>query len=61
VKEFLSRAGYEFTIRVVDEDDQAYDAMLQLGYRTVPITVIGGRVVVGFDEEALTTALAGAG
>jgi glutaredoxin len=57
VKEFLSRAGYEFTVRLVDEDDDAYDALLRLGYRTVPLTVIGDRVVVGFDREALQNAL----
>jgi glutaredoxin len=58
VKEFLSRTGKPFRVRVVDEDEAAYDALLALGYRTVPTTVIGDRVVVGFDPEALTDALA---
>jgi glutaredoxin len=57
VKEFLSRAGRSFTVRVVDEDDEAYDALLALGYRTVPVTVIGVHVVVGFDPEALARAV----
>ena len=61
MKEFLSRAGHTFTVRVVDEDESAYDELIALGYRTVPVTVIGEQVVPGFDPAALTTALAAAG
>jgi glutaredoxin len=61
VKEFLSRAGHPFTVRVVDEDDAAYDALLRMGYRTVPVTLIGDQVITGFDPAALTRALAAAG
>jgi glutaredoxin len=58
VKEFLSRAGVTFTAYNVDEDDRAYDALIARGYRTVPVTVIGDRVVRGYDADALTAALA---
>ena len=58
MKEFLSRAGKSYTERLVDEDDAAYDALLALGYRAVPVTVIGSHVIVGFDEAGLATALA---
>jgi glutaredoxin len=61
VKEFLSRAGCTFHVRVVDEDDAAYDELLKLGYRTVPVTVIGTTVVQGFNPAELTKALAAAG
>jgi glutaredoxin len=61
VKEFLSRAGRTFTVRIVDEDDDAYDALIALGYRSVPVTVIGERVVKGFDEGALARALEAVG
>lgn len=61
VKEFLSQSGHPFTVRVVDEDDAAYDALLELGYRTVPVTVIGDVAVQGFDRDALTRALAAIG
>ena len=44
-------------MRVVDEDDAAYDELLKLGYRTVPVTVIGRSIVKGFDPGALTRAL----
>ena len=58
MKEFLSRAGHPFTERVVDEDEAAYDELLALGYRTVPVTLIDSTVIAGFDAEALRAALA---
>jgi glutaredoxin-like protein NrdH len=61
VKEFLSRAGKPFTVRLVDEDDQAYDELLALGYRTIPITIIGDQVIKGFNPKALARALEAAG
>ena len=61
MKEFLSHRGVAFTVRVVDEDDSAYDELLRLGYRTVPVTVIGRAIVKGFDPEALSGALARGG
>jgi glutaredoxin len=60
VKEFLSRAGHAFTHRNAEEDDAAYRELLALGYRTVPVTVIAGRAVKGFDEAALRQAIAAA-
>ena len=58
MKEFLSRAGAPFTAFNVDEDDRAYDELIARGFRSVPVTVIGDRVVRGFDADALTEALA---
>jgi glutaredoxin len=58
VKEFLSQNGHSFSVRVVDDDEAAYDDLLALGYRTVPVTVIGARAVSGFDPAALAEALA---
>jgi glutaredoxin len=58
VKEFLSRAGAAFTVMNVDEDDRAYDALLARGLRTVPVTIIGDRVIRGYDPAALEQALA---
>jgi hypothetical protein len=57
VKEFLSREAVPFTDRNVEEDHDAYTELVQLGYRTVPLTVIGSRYIKGFDEEALRDAI----
>ena len=57
MKEFLSREGVAFQAKNVDEDEQAYAELVQKGYRTIPVTVIGDRVVKGFDEAALREAI----
>ena len=59
MKEFLSREGHTFTVRNVEDDDSAYEALLALGFRAVPVTIVSGRSVKGFDEPALRAALDG--
>jgi glutaredoxin len=57
VKEFLSREGHEFTTMNVEEDDSAYEALLALGFRVVPVTIVNGQAIKGFDQPALRAAL----
>jgi glutaredoxin-like protein NrdH len=61
VREFLSQAGHAFEAKNIEEDDRAYDELLALGARTIPVTVIGDRVVIGFDQVQLREALATGG
>ena len=61
MKEFLSREGYPFDAKNIEEDDAAYDELMALGARSVPVTVIDGRIVRGFDQAQLREALAAAG
>ena len=61
MKEFLSRAGHAFDAKNVEEDDEAYKELMALGIWTVPVTVIDGRIVRGFDQVKLRQALADAG
>jgi glutaredoxin len=58
VKAWLSRAGVPFEVRNVDEDDRAYDELLALGFRTVPLTVAGGHRITGYDASALERLIA---
>jgi glutaredoxin len=58
VKEFLSREQCTFTVRDVEEDESAYDELTSMGFRVVPVTVVDGRAIKGFDEPALRAALA---
>lgn len=60
MKEFLSREGYAFAAKNVEEDDSAYDELLALGFRAVPVTIIDGQAIKGFDERMLRQALAAA-
>ena len=43
----------------VDEDLDAYNDLIGRGFRAVPVTLIGGIAIKGFDEEALRAALDG--
>ncbi len=61
VKEFLSREGHPFETKNIEEDDAAYDELMKLGARSVPVTIIGDRVVTGFDQARLRAALTAAG
>jgi glutaredoxin len=61
VKEFLSQRGKTFDVRYVDEDEAAYDELVKLGYRSVPVTVVGAIAVKGYDPDALIKALEDAG
>lgn len=46
-----------FIVRNVDEEDRAYDELLALGFRAVPVTVIGDRTIRGYDAAAILNAL----
>ena len=61
MKEFLSRAGRTYDVKNVDEDIRAYDELIALGMRTIPVTVIDGQVIKGYEPDELTRALAAAG
>jgi len=58
VKEFLSREGHTFEAKNIEEDDSAYDELMALGARAVPVTVIDTHVIIGFDQARLRAALA---
>lgn len=57
MKEFLSQNGREFTVKYVDDDPDAYNELVALGYMTIPVTIIDDSVVRGFDETQLRAAL----
>ena len=58
MKEFLSREGHTFETKNIEGDDSAYDELMALGARAVPVTVIDKQVVIGFDQARLRAALA---
>lgn len=58
MKEFLSREGHTFDTKNIEDDDAAYEELMALGARAVPVTVIDKQVVIGFDQARLRAALA---
>ena len=61
MKEFLHRRGVPFTERDVSTvPGAAQEAVRLSGQMGVPVTRVGGAVVIGFDPDRLTEALAAA-
>lgn len=57
VKEFLSQKRILFEARDITKGPSAISELRKLGYMTTPVTVIGEKVIVGFDESRLSEAL----
>ena len=61
VKVYLSRKGISFTERNVSEDREALSSLLEMGFRTTPVTVIGDERIVGYSTAQIDAALTAAG
>ena len=57
MKQFLAAKGVPFTNKDISEDEQAMKELDQLGAAQVPVIVVDGRVVLGFDRTKLQKAL----
>ncbi len=57
VKEYLSREHVSFEDRDITSDELAISELQKLGFMTTPVTVIGEKVIVGFDQQKLSEAL----
>jgi glutaredoxin 3 len=52
-KDYLSKRGIEYTEKNVQMDPQAKKELIDMGYRGVPIIVVDGEQIVGFDKDRL--------
>ncbi len=57
VKEYLSQKQVSFKDRDISKDPSAISELQKLGFMTTPVTVIGDKVIVGFDVAKLNEAL----
>ena len=57
-KEFLSQKGVPYTEKDISRDPQAASELQQLGQYGVPVILVDGRMVVGFDRAQLERMLA---
>lgn len=53
VKKYLSEKKIKYEERNVHEDSKAREELLSMGYRTVPVIVLGKEEIVGFDKEKI--------
>ncbi len=56
-KDYLRDKNVEFEEKNVQTDAVARDELIAKGYTGVPVTVINGEEIVGFDKRKLDTAL----
>ena len=61
VKVYLSRKGIPFSERNVSLEPEARQDLLDMGFRTTPVTVIADQNLVGYNPAKLEAALAAAG
>jgi len=52
-KEYLSGKGIKYTEKNVQSDTEARKELLAMGYRGVPVIVVDGEEIVGFDKGRL--------
>ena len=57
VEKFLSEKGIEYTKINIDEEPEAKEAFLKLGYDNLPVLDIEGTTILGFNPEAIESAL----
>ena len=59
MKEYLSQKQINFDDRDITKDPSAILELQKLGFLTTPVTVVGDKVIVGFDVSKLDEALKG--
>ncbi|WP_080836500.1 glutaredoxin family protein [Cohnella massiliensis] len=57
VKSFLAEQNVAFEERNIDLDEKHAEELWNSGMRSVPVTVIGERKILGFNQTELTRAL----
>jgi glutaredoxin-like YruB-family protein len=56
-KSYLARKGFDFQEKNVQTDKEARQELIDKGYRGVPVLVIDGTDIVGFDKEKINQLL----
>ncbi len=57
MKEFLTAKGVPFTVKDVGSDERALEELSQMGIAAVPVILVDGQTIVGFDRTKLQKAL----
>ena len=61
VKVYLSRKGVPFTEHNISTDRESLKRLVDMGYRTTPVTTIGDQRIVGYSPPKLEAALRSSG
>ena len=55
--EFFSESNLKFTEHNISVDKEAKTEIIKKGYRSVPLIIIDGEEILGFDKEKIVTLL----
>lgn len=58
VKAYLALKGFEYVEKNVSKDLKGRAELVAMGFDSTPVTVIGKRIVDGYDGDAIDAALA---
>lgn len=56
-KEYLKEKGVEYTDMNVQTDKEARKELMAMGHMGVPVLIIDGEEIVGFDKDKIDTLL----
>lgn len=56
-KEYFNENGIAFEERNVTRDVEAKKELMKMGYMSVPVIIIDGETVVGFDKQKIESLL----
>ncbi|MZQ74818.1 MAG: glutaredoxin family protein [Peptoclostridium sp.] len=56
-KEYFNENGIAFDERNVTRDVEAKKELMKMGYMSVPVIIIDGETVVGFDKQKIESLL----
>lgn len=57
-KNYLDEKGVEYTEKNVQTDKEARKELMEMGHMGVPVLIVKGEEIVGFDKEKLDDLLA---
>lgn len=57
-KEYLNEKGVEYVERNVQTDKEARKELMAMGHMGVPVLIINGEELVGFDKDKIDSLLA---
>lgn len=56
-KEYFNENGIAFDERNVTKDVEAKKELMKMGYMSVPVIIIDGETIVGFDKQKIESLL----
>ena len=56
-KEYLDEKGVDYVEKNIQKDPNARKELMQKGYMGVPVIIVGGEEIVGFDKNRLESLL----